>query len=106
MYFHKQWRNFDSSVLEEEFQHSNFGYVRFSQRTYYHPNWKNDSSDFDNVSKTDWDIIRNRQYQKMIQRSNQTNFSINHPSLEKNTQHVDQPSICLQEPNNRLVSYT
>ena len=42
----------------------------------------------------------------MAQQSNQTKFPRNHPSLEKKTQHVDQPSIYLQESKNRLVSYT
>ena len=100
-YFHKQCWSFDSSDSEEELQHSNFGHARFSQKT-YHPNWKIDSSDSNDVSKTIWDRIRRRQYQKMVQRSNQTHFRRNQRSLGRMTQHVDQPSIYLQDPKKDL----
>ena len=42
----------------------------------------------------------------MAQRSNQTHIPRNQRSMEKKTQHVDQPLIYLQESKDRLVSYT
>ena len=57
-YFHKQCWSSNSSDSKEEFQHSNFGHARFSQRTNHYPNWKfdsSDSSDSDDFSKAVWD---------------------------------------------------
>ena len=72
---------FESHFTKEEFQHSNFGHARFSQRTYHYPHWKfdsTDSSDSDDFSKAVWDRIRRQRYQKLAQTiHNQTHFSRN-----------------------------